>query len=45
MNKACVYYCEGEDDQKLIDSLKVSPGKIGAQQLRGNLILRRKIVT
>lgn len=28
MNKACVYYCEGEDDQKLIDSLKVSPGKI-----------------
>lgn len=28
MNKACVYYCEGEDDQKLIDALKVAPGKI-----------------
>ena len=28
MNKACLYYCEGEDDQKLIDALKVSPGKI-----------------
>lgn len=28
MNKTCVYYCEGEDDQKLIDALKVAPGKI-----------------
>ena len=28
MNKTCVYYCEGEDDQKLIDALKVTPGKI-----------------
>lgn len=28
MNKTCVYYCEGEDDQKLIDALKVMPGKI-----------------
>lgn len=28
MNKNCVYYCEGEDDQKLIDALKVAPGKI-----------------
>ena len=28
MNKMCVYYCEGEDDQKLIDALKVAPGKI-----------------
>lgn len=28
MNKTCVYYCEGEDDQKLIDALKVTPNKI-----------------
>lgn len=28
MNKTCVYYCEGEDDQKLIDALKITPGKI-----------------
>lgn len=28
MNKTCVYYCEGEDDQKLIDALKATPGKI-----------------
>lgn len=28
MNRTCVYYCEGEDDQKLIDALKVAPGKI-----------------
>lgn len=28
MNKTCIYYCEGEDDQKLIDALKVSPSKI-----------------
>lgn len=28
MNKTCIYYCEGEDDQKLVDSLKVSPSKI-----------------
>lgn len=28
MNKHCVYYCEGEDDQKLIDALKSDPGKI-----------------
>lgn len=28
MLKNCVYYCEGEDDQKLIDALKVSPSKI-----------------
>lgn len=28
MNKACVYYCEGEDDQKLIDTLKMRPGRI-----------------
>lgn len=28
MNKTCVYYCEGEDDQKLIDALKVNPSKI-----------------
>ena len=28
MNKTCVYYCEGEDDQKLIDALKVAPFKI-----------------
>lgn len=28
MNKTCVYYCEGEDDQKLIDALKVFPSKI-----------------
>lgn len=28
MNKTCVYYCEGEDDQKLIDALKVAPSKI-----------------
>lgn len=28
MNKTFVYYCEGEDDQKLIDALKVSPSKI-----------------
>ncbi len=28
MNKTYVYYCEGEDDQKLIDALKVSPSKI-----------------
>lgn len=27
MNKTCVYYCEGEDDQKLIDALKVAPGQ------------------
>ena len=26
MNKNCVYYCEGEDDLKLVDALKVSPG-------------------
>ena len=25
MNKICVYYCEGEDDQKLVDALKRSP--------------------
>lgn len=28
MNKSTVYYCEGEDDLKLINALKVSPGKI-----------------
>lgn len=28
MNRTCVYYCEGEDDQKLIDALKSSPSKI-----------------
>lgn len=28
MNKTCVYYCEGEDDQKLVDALKRSPSKI-----------------
>lgn len=28
MNKICVYYCEGEDDQKLVDALKRSPSKI-----------------
>lgn len=28
MNKTCVYYCEGEDDQKLVDAFKVAPGKI-----------------
>ena len=28
MNKNCVYYCEGEDDLKLVDALKVTPGKI-----------------
>ena len=28
MNKTCVYYCEGEDDQKLVDALKSSPSKI-----------------
>lgn len=28
MNRTCVYYCEGEDDQKLIDTLKSSPSKI-----------------
>ena len=28
MNKTCVYYCEGEDDKKMIDALKISPSKI-----------------
>lgn len=28
MNKNCVYYCEGEDDLKLVDALKVSPSRI-----------------
>lgn len=28
MNRTCVYYCEGEDDQKLIDALKSSQSKI-----------------
>lgn len=28
MNKNCVYYCEGEDDLKLIDALKVPPSRI-----------------
>ena len=28
MNKTCVYYCEGEDDLKLVDALKVSPSRI-----------------
>lgn len=28
MNKTCIYYCEGEDDQKLVDALKRSPSKI-----------------
>lgn len=28
MNKTCAYYCEGEDDQKLIDALKVTPSRI-----------------
>lgn len=28
MAKNCLYYCEGEDDQKLIDALKVAPGKV-----------------
>ena len=28
MNRTCVYYCEGEDDQKLIDALKSYPSKI-----------------
>ncbi len=28
MSKPCVYYCEGEDDQKLIEALKVLPEKI-----------------
>lgn len=32
MNKTCIYYCEGEDDQKLVDALKykkpqILPGK------------------
>lgn len=30
MNRACVYYCEGEDDLKLIDALKVAPARIHA---------------
>lgn len=28
MNRSCVYYCEGEDDLQLIDSLKLPPGRI-----------------
>jgi len=28
MNRSCVYYCEGEDDLKLVEALKLSPGRI-----------------
>ncbi|MGM9942108.1 MAG: hypothetical protein ACI32N_09015 [Bulleidia sp.] len=28
MNKPCIYYCEGEDDLKMIDALKVPPCRI-----------------
>ena len=36
MNKTCVYYCEGEDDQKLIDALKVTPNKILSGKSKNN---------
>ena len=50
MNKMCVYYCEGEDDQKLIDALKIEPykilpGKSKKLNVVQNLILLREIVT
>lgn len=28
MNKTCLYFCEGEDDQKLINALKYNPERI-----------------
>lgn len=28
MNRPCLYYCEGECEQKLIDALKLAPSKI-----------------